>query len=308
MADTTYNPAEFPNMGNFNVYNNAPAAPRQTQSFTQQPAQQPWYQNPQMQAGLLGAGTSIVGGYLSQRNQNQQNENNNDAAMQRLELQLQMEREQREREMLQRQKELALQTANQVPQRQDWRQRQALMSAMLPGARNYQVTPPGDLARFTPQLSGGLRIPDGGFDQSTLAFFSPQARAGAEADLDRAGSTASGGNYSTPDYSRSGYGSSAEGLQQQNQSYSDQLRQQALQSTGQLGSLSPTAASRQTQSNVGANAQAQRNQGPGMGQKIGQAALSAGLGYLGARYGGSPGGQQMNPWLAAGLSGAGALF
>jgi hypothetical protein len=294
MADPLpYNPAEFPNMGNFNVYNNEPTpSGRQTQSFTQ-PAQQPWYQNPQMQAGLLGAGTSIVGGYLSQRNQNQQNSQNNDAAMQRLELQLQMEREQREREMLQRQKELALQTANQVPQRQDWRQRQALMSAMLPGARNYQVTPPGDLARFTPQMSGGLRIPEGGFDQSTL---------------DRAGSVASGGNYSTPDYGRAGYGSAAGNLQQENQSYSDKLKQQALQQTAQLGSQSQLAAQRQTQSNVGANAQQNRNQGPSTGQRIGQAALQAGLGYLGARYGGTQGGQQMNPWLAAGLSGAGALF
>jgi hypothetical protein len=275
----------------------------QSQARPQQSSQN-WYQNPQMQAAMLGAGTSIVGGYLSQRNQNNQNQQSNDAAMARLELQLQMEREQREREQLQRQKELALQTATQAPARQDWRQHQALLAAMLPGARNYSVTPPGDLARFTPQLSGGLRIPEGGFDQQTLAFFSPGARAGAEADLDRAGALAAGGNYSTPDYGRAGYGQYAGNLQQENQSYADKLKQQALQQTAQLGSASPTTAARQTQSNVGAN----RQQGPSTGQRIGNAALQAGLGYLAARYGGSAGGQQMNPWLSAGLGAAGALF
>jgi hypothetical protein len=281
-------------------YGSAPSASPQAASSGN------WYtsMSPQMQAALLGAGTSIAGGYLSQRNQNQQNQNNNDASMQRLELQLQMEREQREREQLQRQKELALQTATQAPARQDWRQHQALQAAMLPGARNYSVTPPGDLARFTPQMSGGMRIPDGGFDQQTLSFFSPQARAGAEADLDRAGALASGGNYSTPDYARAGYGDSAGNLQQENQSYADRLRQTALQQTGQLGSMSPTTAQRQTQSNVGAN----RQQGPSTGSRLASAALQGGLGYLAARYGGSAGGQQMNPWLSAGLGAAGAMF
>jgi hypothetical protein len=271
-----------------------------------QPQQQAWYQNPQMQAAMLGAGTSIAGGIMSQRNQNNQNQQQSDAAMQRLELQLQMEREQREREQMQRQKELALQTATQAPARQDWRQQQALMAAVLPGLRNYQVTPPGDLARFTPQMSGGMRIPEGGFDAQTLAFFSPQARAGAEADLDRAGALASGGNYTTPDYGRAGYGDAAGSLQQDNQSYADRLRQQALQQTAQLGSASPTTAARQTQSNVGANRQ---QQGPGMGQRVGNAALQAGLGYLAARYGGGgQSGQGTNPWIGAALGGASAFF
>jgi hypothetical protein len=265
--------------------------------------------SPQMQAAILGSGTSIVGGYLSGREERGAQRENNDAAMQRLELQLQMEREQRDREQLQRQRELGLQAQTQAPSRQDWRQRQALLAAILPNARNYSVTPPGDLSRFTPQISGGMRIPEGGFDASTLSFFSPEARVGAEADLDRAAATASGGNYSTPNYSRAGYGQVAGGLQQENQTYADKLKQQALQGAGQMNSLSPTAQARQTQSNVGANRQ--QSNGPSTGQRVGNAALQAALAYLGTRYGsggGGQGGQQANPWVSAGLAGASAFF
>lgn len=264
-----------------------------------------WFSSlsPQMQAALLGSGASLAGGYIQGREQKNLNNANNDASMQRLELQLQLQREQSQREMEQRQKELGLQAATQAPVRQDWRQHQALMAAMLPGVRNAQVTPPGDLGRFTPQISGGMRIPEGGFNQETLNYFSPQARVSAESDLDKQAAIASGGNYHTPDYANVGYGPQAAGVGADTQSYADKLKQQALQSTAQLGSASPTTAGRQTQTNVGAN-----KQGPGMGSKLGHAALMAGLGYLASRYGGSQNGQKTNPWLSAGLAGAGAFI
>ncbi|HYE77688.1 MAG TPA: hypothetical protein VEI97_06860 [bacterium] len=61
------------------------------------------------------------------------------------------------------------------------RQQMALMAAILPELRNVQVSSniPG-MNQFIPQISGGLRIPEGGFSPETLAFSSPQARAAAE--------------------------------------------------------------------------------------------------------------------------------
>lgn len=288
------------------IYNNYGGSPTTTPGGNQIQTSNWWgSMSPQMQAALVGAGTNLVGGYLQGREERGAQAANNDAAMARLELQLQMEREQRDRDQLQRQRELALQAQTQTPSRQDWRQRQALLAAMLPNARNYSVTPPGDLARFTPQMSGGLRIPEGGFDQSTLAFFSPEARVGAEADLDRSAALASGGNHQVPNYSRSGYGSAAGNLQQETQSYADNLRQQALQGGGQFAGMSPLQQQRQTQTNVGQNSQ---RTGPSTGQRVTNAAVQAALAYLGSRYGGGSGSNQTNPWVSAGLGAAGAFF
>jgi hypothetical protein len=304
-----YDPREFPNMGNTQVNFGQPTTPaRQTPSFVSSPqqaqpqGQQAWWQNPNTQAALIGAGTSLVGGALAGREERAGQQANNDAAMQRLELQLQMEREQREREMAQRQAEQGLSAATKAPERQDWRQRQALMAAILPNARNFSVTPPGDLARFTPKMSGGFRIPEGGFDSSTLAFYSPEARAQAESDLDRQAAHASGGNYSVPNYANSGYGESAGNLQQDTQSYADKIREaQALQKVGQVGAQSPTTAARQTQSNVGANSRNQpQSSGPSTGQRVGNMALNAGIGYLASRYGGQAA-AGTSPWWGAAI-------
>ena len=61
------------------------------------------------------------------------------------------------------------------------RQQQAMMAALLPGARNVSVSSniPG-MNQFIPQVSGGMRIPEGGFGRDVLDFFSPESRANAE--------------------------------------------------------------------------------------------------------------------------------
>ena len=63
------------------------------------------------------------------------------------------------------------------------RQSQAIMAAMLPGMRNASVSSniPG-MNQFIPQVSGGVRIPEGGFGQDVLSFFSPESRANAEGE------------------------------------------------------------------------------------------------------------------------------
>lgn len=63
------------------------------------------------------------------------------------------------------------------------RQRAAVMAALVGGARNYDVKPPSDIASSMPELSGGIRLPEGGFGPDVMSFFSPSARAGAEADF-----------------------------------------------------------------------------------------------------------------------------
>lgn len=63
------------------------------------------------------------------------------------------------------------------------RQRAAVMAALVGGARNYDVKPPSDIASSMPEISGGIRLPEGGFGPDVMSFFSPSARAGAEADF-----------------------------------------------------------------------------------------------------------------------------
>ena len=59
----------------------------------------------------------------------------------------------------------------------------ALMAAILPQLRNSSVTAPAGMQRFVPQVSGGFRIPEGGFGQDALKFFSEGSRAGSEAEF-----------------------------------------------------------------------------------------------------------------------------
>lgn len=219
-------------------------------------------QSPQTQGALINTGASLLGGYLSQRNTNQQQANQNQfnaqqnalneqAATERLSMQLEQSR------ML-AEKELGLQATQMAPQRQDWRQGQALLADILPQARNYQVTPPGDLGRYMPQLSGGLRLPEGGLSAEALSFYSPQSRLAAEMDLDRNAAMASGGRYATPDYALAGYG--PQGLQASQQvndytqmilqdilkqaSLPDEAKARGLTSGTQTGKASGTAVSR----------------------------------------------------------------
>ena len=79
--------------------------------------------------------------------------------------------------------QLGLQSTQMNPlAQQNDRQRAALMQALLGGARNFQVTPPG-AGSYMPQLSGGLQIPEGGFSAETLAFSSPEARMAGEQEF-----------------------------------------------------------------------------------------------------------------------------
>ena len=59
----------------------------------------------------------------------------------------------------------------------------AMLAAILPGLRNFQVNAPAGMQKFVPQMSGGFRIPEGGFGQETLKFFSPESRASSEAEF-----------------------------------------------------------------------------------------------------------------------------
>ena len=64
------------------------------------------------------------------------------------------------------------------------RQQQALLAALLPNARNVSVSSnvPG-MNQFMPNISGGMRLPEGGLSPETLAFFGGPQRASAEASF-----------------------------------------------------------------------------------------------------------------------------
>jgi hypothetical protein len=95
----------------------------------------------------------------------------------------------------------ALTAANTTPNRVGWRQNQAMAAAIMPGLRNASVSSniPG-MNSFIPQISGGLRIPEGGFGPDVLSKFGDKAMLAGEMDLDRAANVASDGMTATPDY------------------------------------------------------------------------------------------------------------
>lgn len=271
--------------------------------------QQGWLSNPYVQSALVSGGIGLAGGLISGAGQSKQNEQNNAASAEQAALNRQLELYLAQMNQKQRQAEVGLQTATQAPSRQDWRQRQAMMADILPGLRNASVTPPGDLGRFTPQISGGLRLPEGGFSPEALSFFSPQARVSAEADLDRAGQAASGGQMPTPNYASAGYGPAGAGPAQGVTDYAAQLRQQ----TQQQGMDQAVNRLTQTQTQQQRQPAIQQQQGPSTGQRLGQAALMAGLAYAGNRWGGGGEGgggqqQQQSPWMQMALAAAGGYF
>lgn len=92
------------------------------------------------------------------------------------------------------QQQQALQGVQETPNRVGWRQNQALQAAILPGLRNARVSSPiPGMNAFIPQVSGGFRIPEGGFGPDTMKFFGDNAMMQGEYDLDRAVQGASGG-------------------------------------------------------------------------------------------------------------------
>jgi hypothetical protein len=185
----------------------------QANQMAQPPQQQPssgFFSNPETQGALINTGASLLGGALSQRNANNQQQQQNQFAAQQNSQQQQAELQklqmQLEQSRILQEKQMGLQASQAAPQRQDWRQRQALMAAILPELQNYSVQAPGNLARYQPQMSGGFRLPEGGIPQEALNFFTPQARLGAEQDFDRQAAMSSGGRMATPDYGAAGYG------------------------------------------------------------------------------------------------------
>lgn len=240
-------PSGLPNITSTGGFQTPYTPPAQTGNWWQR-------QSPQTQGALINTGASLLGGALSQRNANnqqqkqnefsaQQNQLNEQAANERLSMQLEQAR------ML-AEKENALSATQMAPTRQNWRQGQALLADILPQARNYQVTPPMDLGRYMPQLSGGLRLPEGGLSPEALSFYSPQARLAAEMDLDRNAAVASGGRYATPDYALAGYGPQGLAGSQQVNDYTqmilkDILAQAALPEEAKRRGIDPGKASGQ---------------------------------------------------------------
>ncbi len=263
--------------------------------------------DPETRAAIVSGGFQLGGGLLAGAGQSKENEKNRETSAEQAALNRQLELYIAQLNQGQRQNEQGLNVQQMAPSRQDWRQRQAMMADILPGLRNAQVTPPGDLGRFTPQISGGMRIPEGGFSPQALQFFSPEARASAEADLDRAGALASGGRAPTPDYRAAGYGMAGAGPGQDVTNYAAQIRAQQPQP----GSMPPAlgnAAQRLTQTQT---QQQRQPQGPSMGSRLGNAALQAGLAYAGSQFGGGgqkPGGGGQSPWLQMALQAAGGYF
>jgi hypothetical protein len=96
--------------------------------------------------------------------------------------------------------QVGLNAANTTPDRVAWRQNQAVRAAIMPELRNVSIGVPANMQQYVPQISGGLRLPEGGFSQDTLKFFGDNAMLAGESDLDRAGGIASSGRYATPSY------------------------------------------------------------------------------------------------------------
>jgi hypothetical protein len=201
--------------------------------------------SPEAQGALVNTGTSLLGGYLSQRNANNQQANQNQfaaqqntqqqqAELQKLQMQLEQSRMLQERQM-------ALQASQAAPERQNWRQSQALLSAILPELQNASVQAPGNLQRYVPQMSGGFRLPEGGIPQEALQFFSPQARLSAEQSFDKQAAMSSGGRTVAPDYAGAGYGPMGQAASQDVNSYSQSILEQILQQQPTAGGQSPAS-------------------------------------------------------------------
>jgi hypothetical protein len=121
---------------------------------------------------LASMGTQLAGGIMSGIGQGKMSAEQIRAANEQQAKQLAFQRDQ-----------TGLQSTQMDPlAQQKSRQQQALLAALLPEMRNASVSSniPG-MNQFIPQISGGLRLPEGGFSPDTLKFFSEPARASAEA-------------------------------------------------------------------------------------------------------------------------------
>lgn len=163
--------------------------------------------SPFTSAAMINSGASIAGNVIAGIGQGKQAEADREQRIREL-LALQAQYEQTRSDNMGK---VGLETANATPNRVAWRQNQAVMNAMMPGMRNFEVQAPAGMEAYVPQTSGGLRIPEGGFSPETLKFFSDSAMLAGEEDLDMAGAVASSGRQSTPNYAAAygGNGSNA---------------------------------------------------------------------------------------------------
>ncbi len=176
---------------------------------------------------LVGGGLNFLGGLFGGNAQQNMNEEQIKAALKQAAAQMGMNEAQFSEMLRQSEGKAAVEGVQQTPNRVGWRQNQAMAAAILPGLRNTSVSSgiPG-MNHFVPQVSGGLRIPEGGFGPDTMKFFGENAMLSGEQDLDRAVGVASNGRAPVPSYG-SVYGQPgtlAEGAMAAN---SEALRKQA---------------------------------------------------------------------------------
>lgn len=125
-------------------------------------------------AALIGGGSQLLGGLFGGIGQGKMSAEQLRAQQEMQDKQLQLSRDQ-----------MGLQSTQMDPlAQQKSRQQQALLAALLPGARNFQVSSnvPG-MNQFMPQMTGGMKLPEGGLSPETLAFFGGPQRASAEAQF-----------------------------------------------------------------------------------------------------------------------------
>lgn len=146
---------------------------------------------------IIGVGGNLLGGLLSGAGQSKENATSRAHQLQMLLAQLDSQRQQYETARGDEQAKTALDAATTNPTRVNWRQNQAIQNAIMPQLRNVSVNAPMGMGAYVPQVSGGLRLPEGGFSPDTLKFFNDNAMLQGEMDLDRAAGAASGGR-STP--------------------------------------------------------------------------------------------------------------
>lgn len=194
-------------------------------------------------AALIGAGTNLFGGWMSGRGQQQMTEADRRHQLQTLQAQLLQNSQQFETTRGDNLGRLGLEVAQATPNRVDWRQNQAIRAAIMPELRNVSIQAPAGYGGYVPQISGGFRIPEGGFSAETLRAFSPEARLQGEEDLDMAGGLATGGRISPPSYGTI-YGAPGVSASSRVSSAMGNLRQQDQENetrrkTAMLGALIP---------------------------------------------------------------------
>jgi hypothetical protein len=185
------------------IYGPPPTASTSS-AFTGTPTMDP------LTLALIMGGMQLGGGILSGMGQGAAQDKQNALTREQLAVQQRQFNAQHEQQQGNFQTAQGLMASQQNPlAQQEARQRQAMLAAVMPGLRNVQVSSdiPG-MNRFIPQVSGGMRLPEGGFGQDTLAFFSPEARAAAEGQYAKATAPV----ISPPDLSKVGYGPAGVGV------------------------------------------------------------------------------------------------